>query len=115
VTLYQIIVIQITIAIISSKSIWSIFTRRRDLFHVLWKSFALYFSSDAVYSAAVTHWTLPSFSIRNFHVLDTTFKNSRPVVKFCREIYGIATARSWNFLNDTLLELVVRERAKGKI
>lgn len=37
-------------------------------------------------------------------------------MKFRGEIYGVATAvaRSWNFLNDALLELVVRERAKGR-
>lgn len=76
-----------------------------------------YFSSDVVYSAAVTHRTLPSFSIRNFRVLDTTFaRGVAPRLKFRGEIYGVATAiaRSWNFLNDALLELVVRERAKGR-
>lgn len=69
---------------------------------------------DAEPRAVTCRRTLASFSIRNFHVLNATFDRNHLAIaaKFCDGIHARVTARSWNFLNDALLELVVRERAR---
>lgn len=97
-----------------SDSIFDQYLRRGDSFHIL--PYLVFLKWRRVFSRSYTSNFAELFNSKFSRSRHDFCERSRPAVKFRGEIYGVTTAvaRSWNFLNDALLELVVRERAKGR-